>query len=142
MLRGRDGTRRTIAAASSGAMSQPRHLINAGRSLPIENVNQLPRIPNEIHLQLPLLIDHELCFRVKDARTLALVRIIQVEFTGGQVVSGRSGVPVNFTESEEAVSDKLNLPTSWGRNHPDVTAVISQSARDLDVARSFHLAER
>jgi hypothetical protein len=46
---------RRIAAARSGAMSQRRHLINAGRSLPIENVNQLPRVPNQIYLQFPLL---------------------------------------------------------------------------------------
>src|ERR1700693_2531937 len=69
---------RCIAAASSGAMSQPRHLINAGRSLPIENVNQLPRVPNEIYLQLPLLIDLALRLGVEHARALALVRVIQI----------------------------------------------------------------
>jgi hypothetical protein len=31
-------------------------LVNAGRSLPIENVNQVPRVPDKIHLQLSLLI--------------------------------------------------------------------------------------
>ena len=53
-------------------------LINSGRSLPIENVNQLPRVPNEIYLQLPLLIDLELGCRVEHARALALVRVIQI----------------------------------------------------------------
>ena len=69
---------RRIAAASSGAMSQPRHLINAGRSLPIENVNQLPRVPNEIYLQFPLLIDFELGCGVEHPRALALVRVVQI----------------------------------------------------------------
>jgi outer membrane receptor protein involved in Fe transport len=69
---------RCIAATCSGATSQPRHLINAGRSLPIENVNQLPRVPNEIYLQLSLLIDLELRFGVEHARALALVRIVQI----------------------------------------------------------------
>ena len=60
-------------------MPQTTHLVNAGRSLPIDNVNQVPRIPNEIHLQLALLIDHDLGCRVQDARALALVRVVQVE---------------------------------------------------------------
>src|SRR6266446_6493188 len=123
-------------------MPQAPHLVNAGRSLPIDNVNQVPRVPNEIHLQLPLLIDHELGCRIQDARAFALVRVVQVEFASRQVVGGRSGVPVHLTESQEAVSDKANLPPSWGWNHADVTAVIPQSARDLDVTRRFHLAER
>jgi hypothetical protein len=69
---------RCIAAPSSGARSQPRHLINAGRSLPIENVNHLPRVPNEIYLQLPLLIDLELGCGVEHTRALALVRVVQI----------------------------------------------------------------
>ena len=69
---------RCIAAASSGAMSQRRHLINAGRSPPIENVNQLPRVSNEVYLQLPLLIDFELGCGVEHARALALVRVVQI----------------------------------------------------------------
>src|SRR5216684_3041961 len=123
-------------------MPQAPHLVNAGRSLPIDNVNQVPRVPNEIHLQLPLLVDHELGCRVQDARALALVGVVQVELASRQVVGGRSGVPVHLTESEEAVSDKANLPSSWAWNHSDVTAVIPQSARDLNVPRGFHLAER
>ena len=69
---------RCIAAPSSGAMSQSRQLINAGCSFPIENVNQLPRVPNEIYLQLPLLIDLELGCGVEHARALALVRVVQI----------------------------------------------------------------
>ena len=92
-------------------MPQTTHLVNAGRSLPIDNVNQVPRIPNEIHLQLALPIDHDLGCRVQDARALALVRVVYVELASGQVVGGRSGVPVDLTESEEPVSDKANLPS-------------------------------
>src|ERR1700675_4426107 len=117
-------------------------LVNGGRSLPIDDVNQLPRIPNEIHLQLPLLIDLELGGRVQHARALAFVRVVQIEFASRQVVGRRSGVPINLTESEQAVSNEANLPPSGCLDHPDVTAVIPQSARDLDVARRFHLAKR
>jgi hypothetical protein len=56
-------------------------LVDAGCSLPIDNVNQLPRIPDEIPLQLPVLIDHELSFRVQEARALTLIGVIQVEFS-------------------------------------------------------------
>ena len=43
---------------------EPPHLVNAGRPLPIENVNHVPRISNEVHLQLSLFIDDELRCRV------------------------------------------------------------------------------
>src|SRR6202795_3949024 len=123
-------------------MPRAKHLVNAGCSLPIENVNQVKRVPNEVYLQLSLLIDDELGCRVQDARALALVRVVQVELASRQVISGRSSVPVHLTEFEETVSDKTNLPSSWSWNHLNVTAVISQSACDLDVASRFHLAER
>ncbi len=61
-------------------MSQPMCLVDAGRSLPIDNINQLPRVPNKIHMQLALLIKHELGFRVEGARALGFIRIIYVEF--------------------------------------------------------------
>src|SRR5580700_2811674 len=37
-----------------------RSLVNAGRSLVIEDVNEFPRVPNEIDLQFSLLVDGEL----------------------------------------------------------------------------------
>jgi len=64
----------------SGAMPKALNLVNARRPLPIDNANQVPRVPNEIHLQLPLLIDHKFGCRVQDTRALALVRVVQVEF--------------------------------------------------------------
>src|ERR1700730_16241258 len=128
-----------IVISPSGLLRSAR-LVNAGRSLPIDNASQVPRIPDEIHLQLSLLIDHKLGRRVQDTRALALVRVVQVELASRQVIGGRSGVPVHLTASEEAVSDKANLPSSWGWNHLDVTTVITQSAGDLDVARRVHLA--
>src|SRR5260370_16785240 len=122
-------------------MPRAKHLVNAGCSLRIENVNQVKRVPNEIYLQFSLLIDDELGCRVQDSRALALVPVVQVELASRQVISGRPGVPVDLTEFEETVSDKTNLPSSWSWNHLNVTAVISQSACDLDVTSRFHLAE-
>jgi len=90
-------------------------LVNAGRSLPIENVNQIPGVPNEIHLQLSLLIDHELGCRVQHARALALVRIIHVEFASRQVVVGRSGVPVHLPELRgRLVTKRIFRPVGVG----------------------------
>jgi hypothetical protein len=51
-------------------------LVNSGRSLPIENVNQVPRVPDKIHLQLSLLINRQLGCRVQYTRALALVGVI------------------------------------------------------------------
>src|SRR5438445_5540315 len=98
---------------------QAPRLVDAGRSLPIDNVNQVPRVPNNVPLQVAVLIDHELGCRVQDARALAFVRVVQVKFSSRQIVGGRSGVPVHLTESEEAVGDKANLPSrleSFGCN--------------------------
>src|SRR5882757_6378814 len=54
--------------------------VNTGRSLPIENVNQLPRVPDKIHLQLSLLINRQLGCRVQDTRALALIGVVHIEF--------------------------------------------------------------
>src|SRR6267154_959285 len=89
-------------------------LVNAGRPLPIENIDQVIGVPNEIHLQLPLFVDHELSCRVQHALALALIGVVQVEFASRQVVGGRSGIPVHLTEPQEPVSDKADLPSSWG----------------------------
>jgi hypothetical protein len=71
--------------------SSPRHLdcfeaarsVNTGRSLPIENVNQLPSVPDKIHLQLSLLINRQLGCRVQDTRALALIDVVHTEFASG-----------------------------------------------------------
>jgi hypothetical protein len=57
--------------------------VDAGSSLPIDNVNKLPGKSNKVVLQLPLLIDGELCFGVEAARALGFILVINVEFTGG-----------------------------------------------------------
>jgi hypothetical protein len=57
--------------------------VNTGRSLPIENVNQLPRVPDKIHLQLSLLINRQLGCRVQDTRALALIGVVHIEFASG-----------------------------------------------------------
>jgi len=91
----------------------------------------------------PLLIDHELGCRVQDARASCFCPCRSSRTRPAvKFIGGGSGVPVHLTESEEAVSDKANLPSGWGWNHLDVAAVIPQCASDLDMARRFHLAER
>jgi len=69
-------------------MSQPMCLVDAGRSL--QSIHQpTSKVPNKIHMQLALLIKHELGFRVEGARALGFIRIIYVEFAGRQIVGGR-----------------------------------------------------
>jgi hypothetical protein len=66
--------------AFSRVVRQWPDLVNAGRSPPIDNVSQLPGVSNEINLQFPLAIDHELGRRIQNAGALTFVRIVQVEF--------------------------------------------------------------
>src|SRR5260370_7025722 len=105
-------------------MTRAKHLVNAGCSLPIENVNQVKRVPNEIYLQLSLLIDDELGCRVQDSRALALVPVVQVELASRQVISGRPGVPVHLTAFEDTLSHKPNLPSICTCTPLNVTPLI------------------
>src|ERR1700704_2986204 len=77
------------------AMVHARHSVNAGRSLPIENVDQFPRVADEIDLQLSLLIHPKPGRRVQNAPALTLVCVVQVELASRQVVGSGSSVPVN-----------------------------------------------
>src|ERR1700722_7640294 len=76
---------------SSGvrAIGAPRS-VNARGSFPIYDVNELPVKPNKVVLQLSLLIDRELGFRVERARAFGLILVVNVEFPGRQIVRSRS----------------------------------------------------
>src|ERR1700674_4288922 len=120
-------------------MSQLPRSVDAGSSLPIDNANELPGEPHKIVLQLPLLIDRELGFRVEGAHALGFILVVNVEFTGRQIVGSRSAITVDLSESENAVGDKANLSPSRGWDLLDVTDVIAEGARDRDMAHCFHL---
>src|ERR1700674_4622470 len=123
-------------------MSQLPRSVDAGSSLPIDNANELPGEPHKIVLQLPLLIDRELGFRVEGARALGFILVVNVEFTDRQIVGSRSAITVDLAESEKAVCDKANPPPSGGWGLLDVTDVVAESARDCDVSHCFHLGQR
>src|ERR1700674_2778593 len=116
--------------------------VDPGSSLPIDNVNQLPGKPNEVVLQLPLLIDRQLGFRVEGARAFRLILVINVELTDRQIVGSRSAIVEDLAESEKAVGNKANLPPSGGWDLLDVADVIAEGARDCDVSHCLHLGER
>src|ERR1700720_3721954 len=117
-------------------------LVDAGRSFPIDNVYELPSILIELKLQLPLFVDHELSCGIQHTCAFTLVRVVQVEFSGCQVEGTGLRVPINFTESEQAVGDEANLATSRSRYHLDETEVVAKCAGDRYTAHSFHLGER
>ena len=59
--------------------------VDAGRSCPIENVNQIPRVLVQIPLQLALRVEDELGRWIEDACALALILVVEVEYAGRQI---------------------------------------------------------
>jgi hypothetical protein len=103
-------------------------LVDAGRSLPVENIHQFPGILIEVNLQLPLLIDHELCGRIQDTRALVFVLVIQVDFTGRQVEGLRLGIGPNFAEAKLPIGNKADFSSGRSLNQTDETAVVAEGA--------------
>jgi hypothetical protein len=60
-------------------------LIDARRALPIEHIYQVPSVLIEFDLKLALLVDSKLAGWIQYARALALVRVVQIELTAGEI---------------------------------------------------------
>ena len=91
------------------------------------------------NLQFAFLVDDELCGREKSTATLALVFVIQVDFTGRQIETLRLGIPMGFTESNLAVRKKTDGSAGRGHNFSNKAKVVSNCARDLYPTHAFHL---
>ena len=117
-------------------------LVHALSSLPVDDVVQLPGAADQVHLQLALIIDHQLRGGIEDACALGLVFIVQINFTGGEIVGFRAGVPPNFAKAEKAVGDEANLAAIRRRDHVDVADVVADRTGDCDVAYGAHFGER
>jgi hypothetical protein len=116
-------------------------LVDAGRTLPVNDVDEFPGILIELELELALLVDGELASGIQDAGALALVGIVDVELAGGEVEGLRLRVGIDFAEAELAIGDPANLASSWSGNHADEGDVVAQSAGDGTVPDSSHLRE-
>ena len=62
------------------------------RTLPVDNVGKPPGILVQLDLQLTVLVDGELASRVQDAPALALILIVQLHLTCGQIERLRLGI--------------------------------------------------
>ena len=60
-----------------------------------------------------------MCGGVKDATTLALFLVVDVEFAACEVEGLRLGVRVHFTEAELAIGDETNLASGGSGDHSD-----------------------
>jgi len=109
------------------------------RSLPLDDVRQPPGILVKLELQLALFIDDELRGREKNAATLALVTIIQVDLSSRQIETLCLGTPIGFAEGNLAVSDKTDGPARRRDNFTDVAKIESEHTGDRYPAHAFHL---
>jgi hypothetical protein len=116
-------------------------LVDAGRSSPIQDVRESPRILTQVQLQLTLAIHDQLCRGVEASRALALVLIVEFQDACGQIEGLRLGVEEGFTKADLAIGDEHNLPTGWRWSHSDVGAVVAERTCDFDVAYRLHLCE-
>src|SRR5215469_11165165 len=62
-----------------------RPLVDAGRALPVEHVDQLPRVLVQLDLKLALLVDRKLGQGKQHAGALFLVLVVKVKLTRCQV---------------------------------------------------------
>ena len=96
--------------------------------VPVDDANQIPVVLIELKLELALFVDDQLGSRVKNARALVFVGIVQVEFAGRQVVGGGSGVVTSFGESDRAVGGKANFAARVGADQPNMARLLSSCA--------------
>src|SRR5271156_2495244 len=113
-------------------------LVDSGRSSPIEDVREPPRILRQVQLQLALLIKDQLRLGIESPHALALVLVVEFEHAGGQIEGLRLGVEVGFAKANLTIGDKDYLATGRRWSHLDVGTVVAERARDLDVAYSLH----
>jgi hypothetical protein len=113
-------------------------LVDAGRSFPIENVNEFPRVLIQIPLQFALFVEHELRQGMQNANALGLVLVVNFDDSGGKIVRYRLAIGPGLRKTDLAVGHKDNFPSGWRRNHPDVGTVIAECASYLDVADRSH----
>src|SRR5882672_3068777 len=111
-------------------------------SIPLDDVHQLPRILVKLPLQLAFLIHDELSGRKKNTVTLALVFIINVDLTGGQIETFRLGTPITFAKCNLAVGNKTDGPAGRRYNLPDEAKIESKCAGDRYPTDTFHLLKR
>src|SRR5260370_39656094 len=120
------GSRQSAAICRVRRASQA-ELVDAGSALPINDVNEFPGVLVELNLQLSFFVGSELCGGVKDATTLALFLVVDVEFAACEVEGLRLGVRVHFTEAELAIGDETNLACGGSGGHSDGTASVDDA---------------
>ena len=87
-------------------------------------------------------MDHELSRGIQKTCVLALILIIDVEFTCSQVEGLRLRVKKGFTEPDLTVGDKANLPSGRSWNQPTIAKIVVKRADNRDVTYSFHVRQR
>ena len=110
--------------------------------VPVDDANQIPVVLIELKLELALFVDDQLGSRVKNARALVFVGIVQVEFAGRQVEGFCCGVVTSFDESDRAVGGEANFAARVGADQPNISEVRANGAGDGNSADGLHLLER
>jgi hypothetical protein len=110
--------------------------------VPVNDVDQIPVILSELKLELAVFVDDQLGSRVENARALVLVGIVQIEFTGGQVVGDGCGVRISLSEADPAVRGEANFASGVGGDQTNVSKVSSNRAGDGDAPNGGHLRQR
>ena len=103
--------------------------------VPVDDANQIPVVLIELKLQLTLFVDDQLGSRVKNARALVLVGIVQVEFAGRQVEGPGSRVVTSFGESDRAVGGEANFAARVGADQANISEVRANGAGECKLGR-------
>src|SRR4029077_617223 len=115
--------------------------VDAGSAFPVDDIDQFPGILIELELNLALFVQGQLASGIENAGALALVGVVDVEFTGGEVKGLRLCVGVDFAEAKQAIGNPADFTAGGSRDHADEGDVVTQSAGDGAVADGFHFGE-
>src|SRR4029077_12531276 len=115
--------------------------VDAGSAFPVDDIDQFPGILIELELNLALFVQGQLASGIENAGALALVGVVDVEFTGGEVKGLRLCVGVDFSEAKQAIGNPADFAAGGSGNHADEGDVVTQSAGDRAVADGAHFGE-
>jgi len=141
MKKQQSGTAKNKAEKLLWAEKTNENSVDAGSAFPIDDVNEFPGILIELELNLALFVHGQLASGIEDAGALALVGVVDVEFTGGEVKGLRLCVGVDFAEAKQAIGNPADFAAGGSGDHADEGDVVTQSAGDGAMADGFHFGK-
>src|SRR5271157_2220103 len=106
-----------------------------------DDVGQAPHVLAQLQLQFTVLVDRQLCRRIKDSGALAGVLGVDLYVSARQVIRLRRCVPKGFAELDFAIGEKANGASGRSRLRRKERNFITHGSRYLDSSHRAHLVQ-